>query len=475
MPFKSEAQRKLCYLLKNKGESGSWDCDEWSASTGKKKLPEHVKKQTEKDAAKATNKLPGGVGDNRKPSDFPKGVLDKGSQEEREHTSDPDIAKEIAIDHLTEDPAYYSRQREKSANSDAFRRLYDIWADKPVVKAASMTRLMAKLSSVVASPGRGSGDEEETAVNPDSSEGMQKVRPIKPVPGKMSFNAGGSRPVSPRGAARNAAAKASMSVLGFDPRGGSVKKADGPAPQQPSPSPAAAPAAPQAPASSQGAGNMLGQAWRHRGAIAPVAANAVRAGLGSNEAMTGLQNDANRFNWSALKDNAISAWNHPSTQKGIQDMYDLQAKHYKQRLGVTGQLGLALKYPGYSPDKIMAAESARIKGDMGKWMSGLGNSISKSPLGVVGNLAVNTANNHIADSEARRMTAGYGLQAAQFMRNNPFLTAGLGGLGALGLYKGISGLFGGGSGEEQRPTMQDHFEQGYATGTDPRRRRRPAA
>jgi hypothetical protein len=441
MPFKSEAQRKLCYLLKNKGEAGSWDCDEWSASTGKKKLPEHVKKQTEKDAAlEAVIKLARcWAGYEPVPGKEP-------------YSNDSCRPK--------------SRKKKDSKKEE---------------KKAELFSIFSKMSAVATSPGRGSGDEEETAINPDSSEGMQKTRPVKPVPGKMSFNAGGGKPVSPRGAARNAAAKASMSVLGFDPRGGSVKKADGPAapqppqPAQPAPKPAPAPAAPQAPAPSQGPGNMLGQAWQHRGAIAPVAANAVRAGLGSNEAMTSLQNDANRFNWSALKDNAISAWNHPSTQKGIQDMYDLQAKHYKQRLGYTGMLGLALKYPGYSPDKIMAAESAKIKGDMGKWMSGLGNSISKSPLGVVGNLAVNTANNHIADSEARRMTAGYGLQAAQFMRNNPFLTAGLGGLGALGLYKGISGLFGGGSGEEQKPTMQDHFEQGYAEGNDPRRRRRPAA
>ena len=42
MPFKSDAQRKLCYVLKGKGQAGSWDCAEWSEATGDKKLPEHV-------------------------------------------------------------------------------------------------------------------------------------------------------------------------------------------------------------------------------------------------------------------------------------------------------------------------------------------------------------------------------------------------------------------------------------------------
>lgn len=56
MPFKSDSQRKLCYLLKGKGQAGSWDCDEWSTATGKKKLPEHVADQEEK---RALNKKSG--------------------------------------------------------------------------------------------------------------------------------------------------------------------------------------------------------------------------------------------------------------------------------------------------------------------------------------------------------------------------------------------------------------------------------
>jgi hypothetical protein len=225
MPFKSDSQRKLCYLLKGKGQAGSWDCDEWSAATGKKKLPEHVEDQAEKKALE-TNKLKGGVGDDKKPSDFSKGVLDEGIDEEKEHTTDPDMAKEIAIDHLTKDKNYYTKLKkvEKAGSLAAFNRLYNIWASASPVKTAAMHDLLSKLSSVIASPGRGSGDEEETAINPDSSEGMQITKPMKPVPGKMSFNQKGLKPVAPLGAARNAVRRVTEKEFGFDPAGG-VKRA----------------------------------------------------------------------------------------------------------------------------------------------------------------------------------------------------------------------------------------------------------
>lgn len=219
MPFKSDSQRKLCYLLKGKGQAGSWDCDEWSTATGKKKLPEHVEDQTEKDALEATNKIKGGEGDNKKPSDFPSGVLDEGADEEKEHTTDPDMAREIAIDHLVKDPNYYTKLKkvEKAGSLAAFNRLYNIWAAASPVKTAAMHNLLSKLSSVITSPGRGSGDEEETSINPDSSEGMQIAKPVKPVPGKMSFNQKGLKPVAPLGAARNAVRRVTENEFGFDP------------------------------------------------------------------------------------------------------------------------------------------------------------------------------------------------------------------------------------------------------------------
>jgi hypothetical protein len=53
--------------------------------------------------------LPGGVGDQTPTNQIDPIQLSTGIQIEMEHTNDLDIAKEIAMDHLTEDPKYYSK------------------------------------------------------------------------------------------------------------------------------------------------------------------------------------------------------------------------------------------------------------------------------------------------------------------------------------------------------------------------------
>ena len=53
--------------------------------------------------------LPGGYAAGKKPSDFNRRQLTAGKQIEMEHTRDARIAQEIAMDHLTEDPRYYSK------------------------------------------------------------------------------------------------------------------------------------------------------------------------------------------------------------------------------------------------------------------------------------------------------------------------------------------------------------------------------
>lgn len=57
------------------------------------------------------DKLPGGKGDNTKPSEVDQKELAMGIKEEMEHTDDPEIAEEIALDHLTETPNYYSKMK----------------------------------------------------------------------------------------------------------------------------------------------------------------------------------------------------------------------------------------------------------------------------------------------------------------------------------------------------------------------------
>lgn len=54
-------------------------------------------------------KLKGGKADNRPDSDFDTEELENGIKHEMEHTKDRKIAKEIAKDHLSEDPNYYKK------------------------------------------------------------------------------------------------------------------------------------------------------------------------------------------------------------------------------------------------------------------------------------------------------------------------------------------------------------------------------
>lgn len=53
--------------------------------------------------------LPGGLADEMSPLDFDPEQLRMGIEHELEHTNDPQIAREVAMDHLAEDPEYYTK------------------------------------------------------------------------------------------------------------------------------------------------------------------------------------------------------------------------------------------------------------------------------------------------------------------------------------------------------------------------------
>jgi hypothetical protein len=55
------------------------------------------------------DRLPGGLADRRRPENFDPGELQRGISVEMEHTADPTMAQEIAMDHLAEDPEYYQK------------------------------------------------------------------------------------------------------------------------------------------------------------------------------------------------------------------------------------------------------------------------------------------------------------------------------------------------------------------------------
>ena len=78
----------------------------------------------------AKDAIPGGLADDAKDSEFDTEQLKAGIKSELEHTSDKDIAKEIAKDHLKEDPMYYTKLKSMEAES--------VFKDKaPILEKAS--------------------------------------------------------------------------------------------------------------------------------------------------------------------------------------------------------------------------------------------------------------------------------------------------------------------------------------------------
>lgn len=128
MPFVSKSQWRACFARQAHGGAKGWDCREFAHATKSYgKLPKHKKKKPGRRSKKAETAfdflwkagrlnagdpddvLPGGVGDSRKPSDFSAHEMHEGQEEEMEHTKNPAVARDIAKDHLAEDPHYYTK------------------------------------------------------------------------------------------------------------------------------------------------------------------------------------------------------------------------------------------------------------------------------------------------------------------------------------------------------------------------------
>lgn len=63
MPFKSQAQRALCYAMQSRakkaGKKSNWNCEEWEAETSNKKLPRYKNKSKSKSKTKKRTKTKG--------------------------------------------------------------------------------------------------------------------------------------------------------------------------------------------------------------------------------------------------------------------------------------------------------------------------------------------------------------------------------------------------------------------------------
>lgn len=97
------------------------------------------------------DRLPGGKADFAPASRFPKKKLEAGVRHEREHTSDADLAAEIARDHLVEDPDYYQKLKkvEKTgAPQEQARQRIDPYSTALLVRAdVPLKSVRARLAS----------------------------------------------------------------------------------------------------------------------------------------------------------------------------------------------------------------------------------------------------------------------------------------------------------------------------------------
>jgi hypothetical protein len=88
---------------------------------------------------KWVDKLHGGKADDKTPEDFDEDDVRIGTAVEKEHTSNPDIATEIAIDHLAEDDDYYDKLITSGIadEEDAVNLYYDLKSEGDRRKAKS--------------------------------------------------------------------------------------------------------------------------------------------------------------------------------------------------------------------------------------------------------------------------------------------------------------------------------------------------
>lgn len=109
MPLESKAQFRKLHALENEGKVKPGTASRWYHHTSSfGSLPDH-KRDAEKKSAGKADKIHGGLADDKTDSDFDPQALAKGVKVEMEHTRYEAVAREIARDHLTEDPAYYDK------------------------------------------------------------------------------------------------------------------------------------------------------------------------------------------------------------------------------------------------------------------------------------------------------------------------------------------------------------------------------
>ena len=410
MPFKSDSQRKLCYLLKGKGQAGSWDCDEWSTATGKKKLPEHVADQEEK---QALNKKSGVNSLIRKWSamsghtKYSTGLLKGGAAGGPVQPPKPGVYKSV-----------FSTPPRLNVGAP------------PVGPTAPATGTPA--------PAPATGTPAPATGTPAPATGAT------PANGFMGY-------------ANQAWNSAKSGVSGFM---GNVQS-----------SPAynnAALAYQHRGAIAPTAWNAVQAGFGSDDAKAKLDADANR--FNWSEAKDRWSNIGNDFK--GLKDRTMATLKTPEVQKSLQGMQDRAADWYSANLSKEEKARLIKDYNitwaeqtqtlapkwagGGAPTRVVEGEKARLMGEAQKTMDWLSNTGSRIGNAVVNNpvsQAIGTGvKNYATQSEAKRMTAQAAMPYVDWMRANPWAKYVGGGLalgaGAYGLHK----IFGGGGGASEADT-----------------------
>lgn len=86
--------------------------------------------------------LRGGLADSMGPRQFDPEELRRGAEHELEHTDDPDVAREIAMDHLSEDPNYYANLDAMEAASEEHKARMRYEAEAAKRRACDLRREM---------------------------------------------------------------------------------------------------------------------------------------------------------------------------------------------------------------------------------------------------------------------------------------------------------------------------------------------
>lgn len=129
----AKAMIKMAMLNKAAGDNDTYYCDTcgWQgkgSSLVNGKCPK-CGKSVRLIKSAAADLIPGGRGDSANPSQFDSAEIAQGMKVEKEHTDSKELAKQIAVDHLTEFPDYYTRLDKMESEAKKAKQAAEAMAD----------------------------------------------------------------------------------------------------------------------------------------------------------------------------------------------------------------------------------------------------------------------------------------------------------------------------------------------------------